>query len=48
MKTANLTYLNFSEICVDFKFNDMAAEFIKKITEEDYFDYRIDMLKFIE
>jgi hypothetical protein len=48
MKTSNLSYLNFSEICVEYKLNDMAAEFIKKITEEDYFDYKIDMLKFIE
>jgi hypothetical protein len=48
MKTSNLSYLNFSELCVEYKFNDLAAEFIKKITEEDYFDYRIDMLRFIE
>ena len=48
MKTSNLSYLNFSDICVEYKLNDLAAEFIKKITEEDYFDYKIDMLKSIE
>jgi hypothetical protein len=48
MKNSNLSFLNFAEICLEFKMNDLTAEFIKKINDENCFDYKIDMLKHIE
>ena len=48
IKNSPLTYLNFAEACIDNDLRDIAVEFIKKIQEEDYFEYKIVMLKHIE
>ena len=47
-KKANLTYLNFAEIFIELHEKERAADMIKRITEIDYFDYKIEMLKYIE
>ena len=47
-KSSQLSYVNFSELFMELKDKDRAAEMIKKITEPDYFDYKIEMLKYIE
>lgn len=48
MKNSNLHYVNLADVCVDNNLNDLAADYIKRITEDDYFDYKIAMLKYIE
>ena len=48
IKKANLTYLNFAEIFIELHEKERAADMIKRITEIDYFDYKIEMLKYIE
>ena len=47
-KKSNLSYLNFAESFIDIKDKNRAAEAIKKITDEDYFDYKVELLKYIE
>lgn len=48
MKNSHLTHLHFAELYVDNRMYDKAVEHIKKIMEEDYFDYKIAMLKYME
>jgi hypothetical protein len=48
LRGTNLIPLHLAELYLDYKMNDKAVEQIKKITEEDYFDYKILMLKYIE
>ena len=48
MKKSNLTYLNFAELFIEIKDKNRAADVIKKITDPDYFDYKVEMLKYIE
>ena len=48
LKKLNLTPLNLAELYVDYKKYDKAVEYIKQITESDYFDYKIEMLKYME
>ena len=48
IKNTPLTYLNFAEACIDYDLRDIAVDFIKKIQEEDYFEYKVVMLKHIE
>ena len=48
LKKLGLTPLNIAEIYFEFKQYDKAVEYIKQITEADYFDYKIDMLQFME
>ena len=48
LKKLNLTPLNMAELYVDYKKYDKAVEYIKQINEPDYFDYKIEMLKYME
>jgi hypothetical protein len=48
LKNSNLHPINLAELYLDFRMTDKAVEQIKKITEEDFFDYKIAMLKYIE
>lgn len=48
LKKLGLTPLNIAEIYFEYKQYDKAVEYIKQITEADYFDYKIDMLQFME
>ena len=48
VKKAQLSYVNLAEIFLELKERERAAEVIKQITELDYFDYKIEMLKSIE
>ncbi len=48
MKNSNLSYVNFAEICMDYKLTDLAVENIKKINNEDLFDYKLSMFKYME
>ena len=43
-----LTPLNVAEIYFEFKEYDRAVEYIKQIVDADYFDYKIDMLQYME
>jgi hypothetical protein len=48
LRNSNLSPVNLAEFYMDFKVYDKAVEWIKKITEEDYFDYKLAMLKHME
>ena len=48
LKKINLTYLNLADIYYNCKSYDNAAECIKLINGPTYFDYRIEMLKFMD
>ena len=48
MKNTNLSYINFAEICMDYKLTDLAVENIKKINNEELFDYKLSMLKYMD
>jgi hypothetical protein len=48
MKNSFLHPLHFAELYMDNKMYEKAVEYIKKITEEDYFDYKLAMLKYME
>ncbi len=47
LKKLNLTPLNLAELYFDYKKYDKAVEYIKLINEPDYFEYKIDMLKYM-
>ena len=48
IKKINLTYLNLVEIFYRFKQYDYAAKYSKFLTEANYFEYKIDLLKSME
>jgi hypothetical protein len=48
MKNTNLSFVNFAEICMDYKLTDLAVENIKKINNEELFDYKLAMLKYMD
>ena len=48
MKNFNLSYMNFADICTDYKLIDLAIEYIKKINHEELFDYKLAMFKYLE
>ena len=48
LKRLGLTPLNIAEIYLDFNKYDKAVEYIKQIVENDYFDYKVDMLQYME
>lgn len=48
VKTNHLSYVNIAEICMDHKLTDIAVENIKKINNEELFEYKIGMLKHME
>ena len=40
--------MNIAEIYLEYKQYDKAVEYIKQITDADYFDYKSDMLQYME
>lgn len=48
LKKVNLTYLNLVEIFCKFKKYQIAAEYSKFLTEPFFFEYKIDLLKYME
>ena len=48
LRKLGLTPINMAEIYMDFNKYDKAVEYIKQITDADYFDYKVDMLKYME
>lgn len=47
-KKLDLSFLNFAEVYIDYGQKDKAAEALKRITEPEYFGYKIELLKYIE
>ena len=48
MKKLGLTPINLAEIYMEYNKYDKAVEYIRQITDVDYFDYKVDMLIFME
>ena len=48
LKKLGLTPLNIAEIYLEYNKYDKAVEYIKQISDNDYFDYKIDMLQYME
>lgn len=48
LKKNNLSPVNFAELFIDLQQKDRAVDAIKKINDVDYFDYKVEMLKYIE
>ena len=48
LKKLGVSPINMAEIYMEFKNYDKAVEYIKQITDIDYFDYKVDMLKYME
>ena len=48
LRKLGLTPINMAEIYMEFNKYDKAVEYIKQITDADYFDYKVDMLKYME
>ena len=48
LKKLNLTPLNVAEFYMEFNQNDKAVPFIKLMNDSDYFDYKVDMLMYME
>jgi tetratricopeptide (TPR) repeat protein len=48
LKKLGLSPLNIAEIYLEFNKYDKAVEYIKQIIDNDYFDYKVDMLQYME
>jgi len=48
LKKLGVTPLNMAEFYFDYKKYDLAAKYIKLVTQQEYFDYKIEMLKYME
>ena len=48
LKKLGLSPINMAEIYMEYNKYDKAVEYIKQITDNDYFDYKVDMLKYME
>ena len=48
LKKLGLTPVNIAEIYLEYNKYDKAVEYIKQIIDNDYFDYKVDMLKYME
>jgi hypothetical protein len=48
LKKMGLSPLLVAELFMEYKEYDKAVEYIKQINEPDYFDYKIEMLKYME
>ena len=48
LKKLGLSPINMAEIYMEYNKYDKAVEYIKQITDIDYFDYKVDMLKYME
>ena len=48
LKKLNLTPLNLAELYFDYKKYDLAVEYIRQMNNSDYFEYKVDMLLYME
>ena len=48
LKKLGLSAINMAEIYMEYNKYDKAVEYIKQINDADYFDYKIDMMLFME
>ena len=48
LKKLNLTPLNLAELYLEYKKYDLAVEYIRQMNNSDYFDYKIEMLIYME
>ena len=48
MKKLGVTAINMAEIYMEFNKYDKAVEYMKQINDVDYFDYKVDMMLFME
>ena len=48
LKKLNLTPLNLAELYFDYKQYDLAVEYIRQMNNSDYFDYKVEMLLYME
>jgi len=48
LKKLSITPKNMAEFYFEFKKYDLAAKYVKLITHSEYFDYKIEMLKYME
>ena len=48
LKKLNITPKNMAEFYFEYKKYDLAAKYTKLITHSEYFDYKIEMLKYME
>ena len=48
LKKLGLTPLNIAEIYMEYNRYDKAVEYIKQIFDNEYFDYKVDMLQYME
>ena len=48
LKKLGLSPLNIAEIYLEYNKYDKAVEYIKQIIDNDYFDYKVDMLQYME
>ena len=48
LKKLNLTPLNMAELYFDYNQYDLAVEYIRQINNADYFDYKVEMLLYME
>lgn len=48
LKKLNLTPLNLAELYLEYKKYDLAVEYIRQMNNSDYFDYKVEMLIYME
>ena len=48
LKKLNLTPINLAELYFDYNQYDLAVEYIRQINNTDYFDYKVEMLLYME
>ena len=48
LKKLGITPINMADFYFDFKNYDLATKYVKQITHQEYFDYKIEMLKYME
>ena len=48
LKKLGLTPLNVAEIYMEYNNYDKAVEYVRQIFDNDYFDYKVDMLQYME
>ena len=48
LKKLSITPINMADFYFEFKNYDLATKYVKLITHQEYFDYKIEMLKYME
>ena len=48
LKKLNLTPLNLAELYFDYKKYDLAVKYIRQMNNNDFFDYKVEMLLYME